>query len=236
IQTTTTGHIAGFIAEPIMGVCGFITAPDGYFKIAVDIVKKYGGLFICDEVQTGFGRTGGKMWGIEHDGVEPDVMTMAKGIANGYPISAVLATKEIADSWKGGNISTFGGNPITSTAANATIDIITGDKLVDNAAAMGKILGDGLRALKDKYPLIGDVRGRGLMQGVELVKNEKGGDRTPATEATLRLFEETKKRGLLIGRGGLYNNVLRVAPPLVVTKSDVEEALEVLDDSFGALF
>jgi 4-aminobutyrate aminotransferase-like enzyme len=160
---------------------------------------------------------------------------MAKGIANGYPISAVLTTTPIADSWKGGNISTFGGNPITSTAANATIDIITGDKLVDNAAAMGKILGDGLRGLQAKYPLIGDVRGRGLMQGVELVKNEKAGDRTPAAEATLRLFEETKKRGLLIGRGGLYNNVLRVAPPLVVTKSDIEEGLKILDESFAAL-
>jgi 4-aminobutyrate aminotransferase-like enzyme len=221
--------------EPILGVGGFITPPDGWMKTFVDIIRKYGGIFIADEVQTGFGRTGGKMWGIEHDGVQPDVMTMAKGIANGYPISAVLTTTPIADSWKGGNISTFGGNPITSTAANATIDIITGDKLVDNAAVMGKLLGDGLRALQAKYPLIGEVRGRGLMQGVELVKNEKAGDRTPAAEATLRLFEETKKRGLLIGRGGLYNNVLRVAPPLVVNKSDIEEALKILDESFAAL-
>ena len=235
IQTTTTGQIAGAIVEPILGVGGFITPPEGWMKTFVEIIRKYGGIFIADEVQTGFGRTGGKMWGIEHDGVQPDVMTMAKGIANGFPISAVLTTKEIADSWKGGNISTFGGNPITSTAANATIDIITGDKLVENAAVMGKLLGDGLNALKAKYALIGEVRGRGLMQGVELVKNEKAGDRTPAAEATLRLFEETKKRGLLIGRGGLYNNVLRVAPPLVVTKSDIEEALEILDESFAAL-
>ncbi|MGD0528829.1 MAG: aspartate aminotransferase family protein [Polyangiaceae bacterium] len=235
IQTTTTGQIAGAIVEPILGVGGFITPPEGWMKVFVEIVRKYGGIFIADEVQTGFGRTGGKMWGIEHDGVEPDVMTMAKGIANGYPISAVLTTKAIADSWKGGNISTFGGNPITSTAANATIDIITGDKLVDNAAAMGKILRDGLEGLKAKYAVIGDVRGRGLMQGVELVKNEKAGDRTPAAETTLRLFEETKKRGLLIGRGGLYNNVLRVAPPLVATKGDIEEALKILDESFAAL-
>src|SRR5215472_4404853 len=149
IQTTTTGQIAGFLAEPVMGVGGFITAPDGYFKIAVDIVKKYGGLFICDEVQTGFGRTGGKMLGIEHhEGVEPDIMTMAKGIANGLPIGATLATAPIADAWKGGNISTFGGNPISCAAASATIDTIVDDKLVENAGAMGKLLKDGLLALQ----------------------------------------------------------------------------------------
>jgi alanine-glyoxylate transaminase/(R)-3-amino-2-methylpropionate-pyruvate transaminase len=235
IQTTTTGQIAGAIVEPIMGVGGFITPPEEWMRTFVDIVRKYGGIFIADEVQTGFGRTGGKMWGIEHDGVVPDVMTMAKGIANGYPISAVLTTTAIADSWKGGNISTFGGNPITSTAANATIDVIVGDKLVENAAAMGRLLREGLEELKARYGVIGDVRGRGLMQGVELVKNEKAGDRAPAGEATLRLFEETKKRGLLIGRGGLYNNVLRVAPPLVVGKTDIDEALTILDESFAAL-
>jgi 4-aminobutyrate aminotransferase-like enzyme len=175
------------------------------------------------------------MWGIEHEGVEPDVMTLAKGIANGYPLSAVLTTRAIADSWKGGNISTFGGNPITATAANATLEVIAGDKLVDNAAAMGALLRAGLDALKTRYRVIGEVRGRGLMQGVELVKDEKAGDRTPAPETTLRLFEETKKRGLLIGRGGLYSNVLRVAPPLVVSRADVEEALRILDQSFEAL-
>jgi len=235
IQTTTTGHIAGAIVEPILGVGGFITPPDGWMKTFVDIIRKYGGIFIADEVQTGFGRTGGTMWGIEHEGVEPDVMTLAKGIANGYPLSAVLTTRAIADSWKGGNISTFGGNPITATAANATLEVIAGDKLVDNAAAMGALLRAGLDALKTRYRVIGEVRGRGLMQGVELVKDEKAGDRTPAPETTLRLFEETKKRGLLIGRGGLYSNVLRVAPPLVVSRADVEEALRILDQSFEAL-
>jgi 4-aminobutyrate aminotransferase-like enzyme len=235
IQTTTMGQIAGAIVEPIMGVGGFITPPEGWMKTFVEIVRKYGGIFIADEVQTGFGRTGGAMWGIEHEGVVPDVMTMAKGIANGYPISAVLATSAVADSWKGGNISTFGGNPVTSTAANATIDVIVEDKLVHNAAVLGKRLREGLEALKAKYAVIGDVRGRGLMQGVELVKDEKSGDRTPASDATLRLFEETRKRGLLVGRGGLYGNVLRVAPPLVVGKSEIEDALRVLDDSFAAL-
>jgi len=235
ILTTTTGHIAGALVEPIMGVGGFVTPPDGWMETFVGIVRKYGGLFISDEVQTGFGRTGGKMWGIEHSSVKPDIMTMAKGIANGYPISAVLTTGAIADAWKGGNISTFGGNPISCAAANATIDQITGDKLVENAAAMGKILREGLEALKAKYTIIGEVRGRGLMQGVELVNDEKAGDRTPAVQATTRLFEETKKRGMLIGRGGLYGNVLRVAPPLVVGKNEIQDALKILDEAFGAL-
>ena len=237
IQTTTTGQIAGFLAEPIQGVGGFITAPDGYFKVAVDIIKKYGGLFLCDEVQTGFGRTGTKMWGIEHhEGVEPDIMTMAKGIANGLPIAATLATAAIADSWKAGNISTFGGNPICATAANATIDTIVSEKLPDNAAVMGKVLRDGLVALKAKYPkTIGDVRGKGLMQALELVKDETMKDRTPSPQATLRLFEATKSRGLLIGKGGLYGNTVRIAPPLNVGKADIEEALKILDDSFATI-
>jgi alanine-glyoxylate transaminase/(R)-3-amino-2-methylpropionate-pyruvate transaminase len=236
IQTTTTGHVAGFLAEPIQGVGGFVVAPDGYFKIAVDIVRKYGGLFICDEVQTGFGRTGDKMWGIEHhEGVEPDIMTMAKGIANGLPIGACLATVPVADSWKAGNISTFGGNPISTAAANATIDVIVEEKLTANAAAMGKVLRDGLEALKKKYPkTIGDVRGRGLMQALELVKDETVKDRTPDAASTSRLFEETKKRALLIGRGGLYGNVVRISPPLNVTRAEIEEGLKAIDESFAA--
>lgn len=236
IQTTTTGSIAGFLAEPIMGVGGFIDAPEGYFKVAVEIIKKYGGLFICDEVQTGFGRTGGKMWGIEHHaGVKPDIMTMAKGIANGFPIAATLATIPVADSWKGGNISTFGGNPISTAAANATIDTIVQDNLVANAEKMGKVLRDGLDGLKRKYPkIVGDVRGKGLMQAIELVKDEPAKDRTPNVEATNRLFEETKQRGLLVGRGGLYTNVVRIAPALNIGKADIDEALRILDESLAA--
>ena len=236
IQTTTTGQIAGFLAEPIQGVGGFVVAPDGYFEVAVDIVRKYGGVFICDEVQTGFGRTGTKMWGIEHhEGVEPDIMTMAKGIANGLPIGACLATVPIADAWKAGNISTFGGNPISTAAANATIDVITSEKLPDNAEVMGKLLREGLEALKRKYgKTIGDVRGRGLMQALELVADETQEDRTPDPAATSRLFEETRKRGLLIGRGGLWGNVVRIAPPLNVTRAEIEEGLRALDESFAA--
>jgi alanine-glyoxylate transaminase / (R)-3-amino-2-methylpropionate-pyruvate transaminase len=235
IQTTTIGQIAGAIVEPILGVGGFVTPPPGWMEAFVSIVRKYGGVFICDEVQTGFGRTGGKMWGIEHEGVAPDVMTMAKGIANGHPISAVITTAPIADAWRAGNIATFGGNPISCAAASATIDTIVDQRLVDNAAAMGKVLRDGLDALKAKHRIVGDVRGRGLMQGVELVADEPAGDRTPAVEATARMFEETKKRGLLIGRGGLYGNVLRIAPPLIVGKADVEDALRILEESLAAV-
>ena len=236
IQTTTTGQIAGFLAEPIQGVGGFVVAPDGYFKVAVDIVKKYGGLFICDEVQTGFGRTGNKMWGIDHhEGVEPDIITMAKGIANGLPLGACLATIDVADAWKVGNISTFGGNPLSTAAANATIDVILEEKLAENAAVMGKLLQDGLLAIQQKFPkLIGEVRGKGLMQALELVKDETQKDRTPDAISTARFFEETKKQGLLVGRGGLWGNVIRIAPPLNVTKPEIEEGLKAIDAAFSA--
>lgn len=232
IRTTTTGRIAGFLAEPIQGVGGFVTPPREYFEIAVPIIKKYGGIFICDEVQTGFGRTGGKWFGIEHFNVEPDVMTMAKGVANGLPLGVTIATPEVADSLKALSISTFGGNPISAAAANATLSVIEEDGLPKNAAEMGDLLGEGLMRLQRKYPkTIGDVRGMGLMRGLELVADETIGDRTPAPDKVARLFEETKARGLLIGKGGLYGNTLRIAPALNVARSEIDEALEILDQS-----
>jgi 4-aminobutyrate aminotransferase-like enzyme len=235
IQTTTTGRIAGMLAEPIQGVGGFVTPPKEYFQIAAEIVRKYGGVFIADEVQTGFGRTG-TLWGIEQYGVEPDMMTMAKGIANGLPLGAIVATAPIADSMKKGNICTFGGNPVSSTAALKVIEIIERDDLASNAAEMGAILRAGLEALKRKHPrVIGDVRGMGLMQALELVVDEEGGDRTPSPKATLRLFEETKKRGLLIGKGGLYGNTVRIAPALNIGKDEIEEGLRILGESFDGM-
>jgi alanine-glyoxylate transaminase / (R)-3-amino-2-methylpropionate-pyruvate transaminase len=233
IRTTTTGQVAALLVEPILGVGGVIAPPPGWMQLAVEIVRRHGGIFICDEVQTGFGRTGA-MWGISHEGVEPDVVTMAKGIANGHPISAVVTTAPIAAAWRAGNISTFGGNPVACAAANATIDTIVEERLCDNAALMGKVLRDGLDALKAKHSAVGDVRGRGLMQGIEIVRDEKGGDRTPASETTDEVFEEARRRGLLVGRGGLHRNVLRVAPPLVVARREVEDALTILDESFEA--
>lgn len=235
IQTTTTGRIAGMLAEPIQGVGGFVTPPKEYFQIASDIVRKYGGVFIADEVQTGFGRTG-KMWGIEQYGVEPDMMTMAKGIANGFPLGAIVATAPIADSLKKGSICTFGGNPVSSTAALKVLEIIERDDLTSNAEAMGAILRGGLEALQKKHPrIIGDVRGMGLMQALELVQNEEAGDRTPNPEATKRLFEETKKRGLLIGKGGLWGNTIRIAPALNIGEDEIREGLKILEASFAAM-
>jgi len=235
IRTTTTGRIAGFLAEPIQGVGGFITPPPEYFEIAVGIVKKYGGLFLCDEVQTGFGRTGGTMWGIEHWGVQPDVMTMAKGVANGLPLGVTIATPEIAASLKALTISTFGGNPVSCAAANATIRIIEEEDLPGNAEKMGRLLRAGLEELQRRFPRsIGDVRGMGLMQAVELVEDETAGNRTPDRALTGRVFEEAKKRGLLIGKGGLEGNSFRIAPALTVGKAEIDEALEILRESFEA--
>jgi alanine-glyoxylate transaminase/(R)-3-amino-2-methylpropionate-pyruvate transaminase len=236
IRTTTTGRVAGFLAEPILGVGGFITPPDEYFQIAVEIVRRHGGVFICDEVQTGFGRTGGKMWGIGHYGVEPEIMTMAKGIANGLPLSATVTTDEIAEALRSMTISTFGGNPVSCAAAGATVAEIEERNLLENADAMGTRLRKGLEELQEKHPArIGEVRGRGLMQGVEIVKDEAAGDRTPDVEATLAVMEETKRRDLLIGRGGLYGNALRIAPPLTISSAEIDRALEALDGAFASV-
>ncbi len=236
IKTTTIGAVAGFIAEPIQGVGGFITPPPEYFEIAVDIIRRYGGVFICDEVQTGFGRTGKHMFGIEHWGVEPEIMTMAKGVANGMPLAVTIATDEIAEAFQKLTISTFGGNPMSCAAANATLDVMEDENLPRNAERVGQRFREGLEDLQRMFPSpIGDVRGKGLMQGVELVVDERGGDQTPNPQLTLRVFEETKKRGLLIGKGGLYGNVLRIAPPLTAAASDVDEALRILRESFQAL-
>jgi 4-aminobutyrate aminotransferase len=233
IKTTTSGKIAAFLAEPIQGVGGFITPPDEYFKTAVEIIRHYGGLFISDEVQTGFGRTGGKWFGIEHWGVVPDIMTMAKGIANGLPLGNTITTAEIAEGMvgKGLTISTFGGNPLSTAAAMATIEVMEEEAHPQHVAEVGQYLHTGLEKLWEKYPMIGEVRGKGLMQGVELVKDQQS--KEPAVEAVGFLFEQTRQRGLLIGKGGLYNNVLRIAPPLIATKDHVEEALEILDHALA---
>lgn len=231
IKTTTSGRIAAFLAEPIQGVGGFITPPPEYFKIAVEIIHRYGGLFIADEVQTGFGRTGDYWFGIQHWGVEPELMTMAKGIANGAPMGNTIATPEVADSLQGLTISTFGGNPVSTVAALATIEVMEQEADPGHVARVGARFRAGLEALQDKYPLVGDVRGKGLMQGVELVLDRE--TKEPAPQQVGQVFESTRRRGLIIGKGGMYGNVLRISPPLVATEEHVDEALEILDYAFA---
>jgi 4-aminobutyrate aminotransferase-like enzyme len=233
IRTTTSGRVAGVIAEPIQGVGGFITPPKEYFRIVADIVRQHGGIFISDEVQTGWGRTGNKWFGIEHWDVTPDVITSAKGLGNGFPIGVTIARPEVAESLKGLSISTFGGNPISTTAAKAVIDLIEEQKLAVNAADTGAYLRSSLEELQRKHSLIGEVRGMGLMQGVELVEDRKS--KTPAVKQTLRIMEAARDNRILIGRGGLYGNVLRISPPLNIQKSDVDEFIRRLDASFGSL-
>jgi 4-aminobutyrate aminotransferase-like enzyme len=233
IQTATSGQLAAFIAEPIQGVGGFITPPGEYFSIVADIVRRYGGIFISDEVQTGFGRTGGKWFGIEHWGVQPDVITAAKGMANGLPVGATIATPEIADSYTGLTISTFGGNPVVARAARATIDFIESEGLLKNARVVGRYLRECLEDLRDRHPIIGDVRGMGLMQAMELVQDRK--TKTPAAGETLRLMDLARNNGLILGKGGLFGNVIRISPALTCTRRDVDDAVRLLDRSLSGL-
>lgn len=231
IMTTTTGEIAAFMAETILGVGGFIVPPPGYFERAVEIARAHGGLFICDEVQTAWGRTGDKWFGIEHWNVEPDIITSAKGMANGVPIGLTIATPEVADSFPGLTFATFGGNPVSAAAAIATIRVIEEEDLKHNAAVVGAYFHERLEELKTKYTVIGDVRGLGLMQALELVKDRE--TKEPHPQAVLKVFEETKRRGVLIGKGGLYGNVIRTGMMLNSTKDHVNELVEALDAAFA---
>ena len=233
IQTTTSGQNAAFYAEPIQGVAGFITPPKEYFKMVFKIVKDYGGLFIADEVQTAWGRTGKRWFGIEQWEVTPDIITSAKGLGNGVPVGVTMTRPEIASSFKGLQISTFGGNPVTSVAAKAVIELIEEDRLMENAAVMGSYFREGLEALKQKYEQLGDVRGMGLMQAIEFVKDRAS--KEPAPAMTNQFMEECRKRGLLVGKGGLYGNVVRTSPPLNISKGDVDEALRIMDQALMAI-
>lgn len=231
IKTSTGGAVAGMLAETIQGLGGVVVPPPGYFKIVANIVRNYGGLFIADEVQAGFGRTGKRWFGIEHWEVEPDMMTCAKGMANGVPVGCTITRQEIADSYKGLTISTFGGNPVTCVAAKATIDLIEEDRLMDNAETAGKRFREGLEDLKEKHASIGDVRGMGLMVGVELVKDRK--TKEAAGDLANKVLERARANGLVIGKGGLYANVLRMSPPLNIPVADVDQAVAILDKSLS---
>jgi 4-aminobutyrate aminotransferase-like enzyme len=232
IITETGGEIAAFFAETIIGAGGFIVPPPGYFEKAAAIARKYGGLFITDEVQAAWGRTGDKMFGIEHYNVTPDILTSAKGMGNGAPIGLTIATPEVAAKYPGITFATFGGNPISSASALATIQVIESDNLKQNAAVVGKHLGERLKQLKEKHQLIGDARGIGLMQALELVKDRK--TKEPAPVQTNAVLEELKKHGVLIGKGGVYGNVLRTGLMLNSTKEHADLLVDALDKSLTA--
>jgi len=227
IETSTSGEVAAFIAEPIQGNGGIITPPDDYFKVVKEILDKYGILLIIDEVQTGFGRTG-KMFAIEHSGVQPDILTFAKGIANGTPVGGFITSDKIAASYTRPGASTFGGNPVTSVSALATLDVINNYNLVENAKTMGTYLKDKLNALQEKHALIGDVRGKGLMLGAELVKDGK----EYAVQEIDMILEYMKDSGVLIGKTGANRNVLAFQPSLIINEGNIDELIETLD---GAL-
>ncbi len=233
IDTTTMGQIAAFMAEPILGIGGFIVPPPEYFEKAVAIARAHGGIFIADEVQTGFGRTGDKWFGIEHWGVEPDILTTAKGMGNGAPIAVTVARPEIADSFKKATFSTFGGNPVSTAAALAVIKEIEDKSLRAHVKTTGDYFRAKLDELKERHTVIGDVRGLGLMQGIELVKDRE--TKEPSTAAVAQVFEETKKRRVLIGKGGLYGNVLRLGPPLIADKNHIDELIAALDGAFSSV-
>lgn len=232
IAFATPGVVAGFFAESIQGVGGALVYPDGFLSAAYNHVRRAGGICIADEVQTGFGRTGTHYWGFETQEVLPDIVTLAKGIGNGTPLAAVVTTPEIARSL-GGRIhfNTFGGNPVACAIGKAVLEVIDRENLQRNCLEMGSHLMKGLKSLMERHEVIGDVRGKGLMTGVELVRDRN--TKEPATDACARVFERAKEMGLLIGKGGFHGNVLRIKPPMCITQEDVDFVIDVLDVAFG---
>lgn len=232
-DTQTSGNVAAMIAEPLMGEGGIIEPPPEYFPKVKRILERNEALFISDEVQTSFGRTGA-MFASEEIGIEPDILTSAKGIANGFPLSAFTTRPEIGESFQpGDHFSTFGGNLVSAAAAIATIDFLEREKVPEYTRRLGQHVLSELATWQETHPFIGDVRGRGLMIGLEIVSDRE--TKAPAPDEAKRVQEECRKAGLLIGVGGFYGNVLRFQPPLVITQAQADRALEVLDHALRAL-
>ena len=228
IRHATTGRVAGFIAEPIQGVGGVTHGAPNYLAEAYAVVREHGGLCIADEVQSGFGRIGENFWGFQHFGVVPDMVTMAKGIGNGMPLAAVTTRREIADALAQRlHFNTFGGNPVSTAAGLAVLDVIEQEHLQDNARVVGARLKRGLQRVAERHALVGDVRGLGLMLGVELVRDRT--TKEPAGAETLEALELLRELGVLLGKGGLAGNVLRIKPPLCITAEDADFAVDALD-------
>lgn len=232
IDMMTSGDVACLIMEPIQGVGGFATPPDGFFGPMKKVLDQYGILLISDEVQTGWGRTGEHFWGYEAHGVTPDILTFAKGVGNGMAMGGVVARAEIMDSLGANSISTFGGNPMASAGALANLRYILDHDLQGNSLRMGRRLRDQLQPVVDATPWIAELRGKGLMLAIETVHPDSN---QPDGGAAGKLMELTKRDGLLIGKGGLYGNVLRIAPPLTVTEEEIDEAADILIRAIGEL-
>ena len=234
IDYATPGKVAGFIAESIQGVGGFVEFPHGYLKQTYEYVRAAGGVCIADEVQTGFGRTGAHFWGFEGQDVIPDIVTMAKGIGNGCPLAAVVTTHKIAQSLVGKvHFNTFGGNPVVTAMGQAVLEVIETEQLQANSRRLGAHLRAGLDRLKEKHQAIGDVRGQGLLIGIELVRDRS--TKAPATAECAQVLENARALGLLLGKGGLWGQTIRFAPPMCLTQADADFVLEVLDESLASL-
>ncbi len=228
LRYATSGQVAGFIAEPIQGVGGTIELPDGYLPKVYELIRAHGGLCISDEVQTGFGRTGTKFWGFENHGVKPDIVTMAKGIGNGAPLACCVARADVADCMRQRlHFNTYGGNPVSMAQGLASLNVILEDKLQQHAADVGGYLKQGLEDLRSRHAIVGDVRGQGLMLGMELVSDRDA--KTPASKEASQVHERAKDLGLLLGKGGVFGNVLRIKPPMCIQRDDCEFLCEVLD-------
>lgn len=234
IDYASSGQVAGFIAESIQGVGGVVVYPDGYLQHAYGHVRAAGGVCIADEVQTGFGRTGAHFWGFENQGVIPDIVTMAKGIGNGCPLAAVVTTAKIAETvTRRIHFNTFGGNPVVCAQGKAVLEVIEREKLQANSLKIGGHLFAGLEKLKARHNFIGDVRGKGLMLGMELVKDRAG--KEPAKAQCAQVVEKCRDLGLLLGKGGLWGQTIRIAPPMIVTQADADFLLDVLDTALASL-
>jgi len=234
IDFATPGQVAAFIAESIQGVGGCVVFPDNYLKHAYEHVRAAGGVCIADEVQAGFGRSGSHYWGFETQGVIPDIVTMAKGIGNGCPLGAVVTTPRIAAALaQRTHFNTFGGNPVVCAQGSAVLDVIDREKLQANSLNIGNRILAGLNKLKEKHNVIGDVRGKGLLLGIELVKDRQS--KEPAREESAQVMETAKEMGLLLGKGGLWGQTIRFSPPMCVNEQDADFLLEVLDHSLASL-
>jgi alanine-glyoxylate transaminase/(R)-3-amino-2-methylpropionate-pyruvate transaminase len=234
ISYTTSGALAAMFIEPVQGYGGIIQMPPGYLKGAAEKVRAAGGLLIMDEVQSGFGKTGDAMWCFDHHGVVPDMMVIAKGLGNGIPIGALVVKKEIAESMAGKLLfHTYGANPVACSAARAVLNVIKQDDMIANAKTVGAALNEGLKQLQTRYDIIGDVRGRGFMQAIELVKDRD--TKEPAPDHTAYVFERTREHGLILSKSGTFKNVLRMVPPLCLQMDDIQPVLDALDRSFSDL-